>query len=67
MIDPTNRVQLCDVCTQFLYFSQMVWIESPTNPMLICVDIEKVSEIAHRYNLLVVVDNTFLSSYFQVF
>ena len=46
---------------------QMVWIETPTNPTLKIVDIEKVAEIVHqRENIILVVDNTFLSSYFQV-
>ncbi len=45
--------------------TRLVWLESPTNPLLKVCDIKAVSEIAHRHNLLVVVDNTFLSPYFQ--
>lgn len=45
---------------------QMVWIETPTNPLIKYVDIEAVSQIAHKYDLLVVVDSTFLSPYFMV-
>jgi cystathionine gamma-lyase len=45
--------------------TKMVWLESPTNPLLKVCDIEAISEIAHRHNLLVIVDNTFLSPYFQ--
>ena len=44
----------------------MLWIETPTNPLVKYVDIRAASEIAHQYNLIVVVDNTFLSPYFQV-
>lgn len=45
--------------------TRMVWIETPTNPMMFLADIEAVSKIAHEHNLLVVVDNTFLTPYFQ--
>src|SRR5438128_8285602 len=45
--------------------TKMVWLETPTNPLLRLVDIRAIAEIAHRYNLLVVVDNTFASPYFQ--
>ncbi|PSN29284.1 Cystathionine gamma-lyase [Blattella germanica] len=45
--------------------TKLVWIETPTNPSLKIVDIKKISEIVHKYNLLLVVDNTFLTSYFQ--
>lgn len=38
---------------------KMVWIESPTNPMLKCSDFRAISEVAHRYGIMVVVDNTF--------
>lgn len=43
----------------------LVWIETPTNPTLSVVDVETVSRIAHAHNAIVVVDNTFLSSYYQ--
>src|SRR5712692_8891856 len=45
--------------------TKMVWLETPTNPLLRLVDIQAVAEIAHRRKLLVVVDNTFASPYFQ--
>jgi cystathionine gamma-lyase len=45
--------------------TKMIWLETPTNPLLRLVDIAAVAEIAHRHNLLVVVDNTFASPYFQ--
>jgi cystathionine beta-lyase/cystathionine gamma-synthase len=43
----------------------MVWIETPTNPTLKIFDIKAISEISRKKNALVVVDNTFLSPYFQ--
>ncbi|MCF7221322.1 cystathionine gamma-synthase [Marilutibacter chinensis] len=45
--------------------TRMVWIESPTNPMLKLVDIEQIAAVAHRHGLLVVVDNTFCSPIVQ--
>jgi len=45
--------------------TRMVWIETPTNPMLKIVDIRAIAGIAHRHGLLVVVDNTFASPMLQ--
>ena len=45
--------------------TKLIWLESPTNPLLRLIDIQAVTEIAHRHNILVVVDNTFASPYFQ--
>ena len=45
--------------------TKMVWIETPTNPMLKIVDIEAVSAIARKHGLRVVVDNTFASPILQ--
>lgn len=44
---------------------KMVWIETPTNPMLRLVDIAAAAEIAHRHGALVVVDNTFATPFLQ--
>jgi cystathionine gamma-lyase len=48
--------------------TKLVWIETPTNPTLKLVDIKAVSDIAHKANkdMIVAVDNTFESAYFQV-
>ena len=45
--------------------TRLVWVESPTNPLLKLVDIEAVSALAHGQQALVVVDNTFMSPSFQ--
>jgi len=45
--------------------SKLIWIETPSNPLLKIVDIKAVSQIAHQHHLTLVVDNTFLSPYFQ--
>jgi cystathionine gamma-synthase len=43
----------------------LVWVESPTNPLLSCVDIEAVASLAHDHRARVVVDNTFATPYLQ--
>ncbi len=43
----------------------MVWIETPSNPLLSIVDIEAVATFAHDRGAIVVVDNTFASPYLQ--
>ena len=45
--------------------TRMVWVESPTNPLLKLIDIQEVARIAHSRGAIVVVDNTFMSPYFQ--
>ena len=43
----------------------LIWIESPTNPLLKISNIKKISELANKHKTLSVVDNTFMSPYFQ--
>lgn len=45
--------------------TKMVFLETPTNPVMIVTDLKEVSEIAHRAGARVVCDNTFLSPYLQ--
>lgn len=45
--------------------TRMVWIETPTNPLLNLVDIAAVADIARKAGAIVVVDNTFASPYLQ--
>ncbi len=42
-----------------------VLLESPANPLMTVTDIAAVSEVAHKHNLLVIVDNTFMTPYLQ--
>ena len=44
---------------------RMLWIETPTNPLMKVCDIAALAEVAHRRGALLVVDNTFMSPYFQ--
>ncbi len=45
--------------------TKALYLETPTNPMMRVTDIARVAEIAKRHNCILIVDNTFLSPYFQ--
>ncbi len=45
--------------------TKMIWIETPTNPMMKIIDIEAYTSIAKKHNIISVVDNTFASPYLQ--
>ena len=45
--------------------TKAVYIETPTNPMMNVIDIAAAASICHSHNILLIVDNTFLSPYFQ--
>ncbi len=43
----------------------LLWIETPTNPLMKVCDIERLAAVAHRQGALLAVDNTFMSPFFQ--
>ncbi len=45
--------------------TRLVWVETPTNPLLNIADIQALAEVAHEAGVLLVVDNTFATSYLQ--
>jgi cystathionine gamma-lyase len=45
--------------------TRMIWLESPTNPLIKTTDIRRVTAVAKKHNLLTVVDSTFMSPYLQ--
>ena len=45
--------------------TKMIWLETPTNPLLKIFDIQAVADISRKHNTLLVVDNTFATPYFQ--
>jgi len=45
--------------------TKMIFVETPTNPMLVLTDLEAVAEISRKNNIISVCDNTFMSPYFQ--
>ncbi|GLB53392.1 cystathionine beta-lyase [Neptunitalea chrysea] len=46
--------------------TKLIWVETPTNPMMNIIDIEAVATIAKAHNLLLAVDNTFATPYLQL-
>ena len=45
--------------------TKMIWIETPTNPLMNIIDIKKATSIAKKHNIIVAVDNTFATPYLQ--
>lgn len=45
--------------------TRMIWIETPSNPLLKITDLEKVSAMAKKFNIVTVADNTFMTPYYQ--
>jgi len=45
--------------------TKLVWVESPTNPMLKLIDLQRVAEVAKKRGLISVCDNTFMTPFFQ--
>lgn len=45
--------------------TKIIWVETPTNPMMNIIDIKATAEIAKRHNVLLAVDNTFATPYLQ--
>ena len=54
-----------EIAAAFRPSTKMLFLETPTNPVLRLTDIAAASEIAHRHGVFVVVDNTFASPYVQ--
>ena len=65
---PWSAIDLLDVdalAADWPTDTGLVWLESPTNPLLACFDIAAIAELAHARGALVVVDNTFATPYLQ--
>jgi len=45
--------------------TKMIWVETPTNPLLKVIDIRKLADMAKRKDIILAVDNTFATPYFQ--
>lgn len=61
-VDMTDLSLVKDAITKD---TKLIWVETPTNPLLRVVDIEQISKIAKKNNILTAVDNTFASPYLQ--
>lgn len=62
---PVDMTEASACMTAWRDETKLVWIETPTNPLLRVIDIEAVAELAHERDALVVVDNTFATPYLQ--
>jgi len=64
-VDFVNTMDCTSVQKSIKSNTKAIFIETPTNPMMNVTDIQAIAKIAKQHNLLFVVDNTFLSPYFQ--
>jgi cystathionine gamma-synthase len=65
-VDTVDLVDVAALEAAWRPTTRMVWVETPTNPLLRVVDIAAVAEIAHARAALVVVDNTFATPWLQL-
>ncbi|MFF5206659.1 cystathionine gamma-synthase [Streptosporangium sp. NPDC000396] len=63
--DPVPLGNLSAVAAAMTQKTKLVWVETPTNPLLGIADIAALAELAHENGALLVVDNTFASPYLQ--
>lgn len=61
-VDATNRDEIVKAITPS---TKMIFVETPTNPLLTVIDLSLISSICKEYNILSVVDNTFMTPFFQ--
>ena len=61
-VDATHIV---NVENALLGNTKLIWLETPTNPLMKLCDIQTISKVARERNIILVVDNTFMSPYFQ--
>jgi len=61
----TNMSDLSKVEALVNEKTKMIWVETPTNPLLNIIDIKGCAEIAKKHNVLLVADNTFATPYLQ--
>lgn len=65
---PWTAVDLLDIdslAANWPADTKLIWLETPTNPLLRCFDIEAIAAVAHAHDAIVVVDNTFATPYLQ--
>ena len=60
-----NMENLDEVSNKINKKTKLIWAETPTNPMMNVVDIESISKIAKKNQILLCIDNTFASPYIQ--
>tara|TARA_B100000674_G_scaffold464417_1_gene446380 strand:+ start:1249 stop:2391 length:1143 start_codon:yes stop_codon:yes gene_type:complete len=60
-----NMLDLGNIESKINDNTKLIWVETPTNPMMNIIDIKSVCQLAHNKNILVGVDNTFATPYLQ--
>jgi cystathionine beta-lyase/cystathionine gamma-synthase len=60
-----DATRLGNITDAFEGATRLIWLESPTNPLMKLIDIAEVARVAHERGILVAVDNTFASPYCQ--
>jgi cystathionine beta-lyase/cystathionine gamma-synthase len=60
-----NMQDADNISTYINQNTKLIWLETPTNPLMNIVDLEEVVSIANNYQIMVCVDNTFASPYLQ--
>jgi cystathionine gamma-synthase len=64
-IDYVNTSDCASVLSKIKSNTKAIFVETPTNPMMNVTDLQEIAGIAGQHHLLFIVDNTFLSPYFQ--
>ncbi|AVP35870.1 bifunctional cystathionine gamma-lyase/homocysteine desulfhydrase [Staphylococcus felis] len=65
LFDFVNTTDVANIEAKINDNTKMVFIETPSNPLLRVTDIKAVSQLAQQHDLITVVDNTFMTPYFQ--
>ncbi|KIX90904.1 cystathionine gamma-synthase [Staphylococcus microti] len=63
--DFVNTTDVQNIADKIADNTKMIFIETPSNPLLRVTDIKAVSDLARQHDILTVVDNTFMTPYFQ--
>jgi len=66
LVDAVDLVDIGTLEAAMRPMTRMVWVETPTNPLLRVIDIEAVAAVTHRHGALLVVDNTFATPWIQL-
>jgi len=61
----SDMVDMEELASHITDSTKLIWVETPTNPMMNIIDIEAVSKVSKQYGLLLTVDNTFATPYLQ--
>jgi cystathionine beta-lyase len=60
-----NMLEIENIESKINANTKLIWVETPTNPMINIIDVKSVCDLAHQKNIMVGVDNTFATPYLQ--